>query len=92
MMITPFLNLTEFSHKNRTTGQQSQNPINNDKLTGPQPHDIQKQVGGDKPLKVKRPVWRQHLCGRDTGASDTSENTRLPESQQTLRGKLNRVI
>lgn len=92
MMITQFLNLTEFSHKNRTTRQQSQNPINNDKLTGPQPDDIQKQVGGDKPLKVKRPVWCQHLCGRDTGASDTPENTRPPKSQQTFTGKQNRVI
>ena len=92
MMITQFLNLTEFSHKNRTTRQQSQNPINNDKLMGLQPHDIQKQVGGDKPLKVKRPVWCQHLCGRDTGASDTPENTRPPKSQQTFTGKQNRVI
>lgn len=46
MMIIQFLNLTEFSHKNRTTRQQSQNPINSDKLTGPEPQDIQKQVDG----------------------------------------------
>lgn len=91
-MITQFLNLTEFSHKNRTTRQQSQNPINNDKLMGPQHHDTQKQVGGDKPAKINRPVWRQHSCGRDTGAPDTPENTRPPESQQTLSGKLNRVL
>lgn len=91
-MITQFLNLTEFSHKNRTARQQSQNPSNSDKLTGPEPQDIQKQADGDKPLNVKRPVWCQHLCGRHPGASDTPENTRPPKSQQTFTGKQNRVI